>query len=155
MIPSHYLIVGAVGLACVAGGVGYIKGRESGLEKFYEYRTAVESQMEAVRVENAERLAAMAETARQDAEGWAAARRDLAARPVRVRVQYNNCSTGGLSPTPVTPGKPDAETPQLRPDTEISLTVSECEDKVANAVVDAAQLVHLQHFLINQHEAGK
>jgi hypothetical protein len=97
----------------------------------------------------------MAETAHHAAEGWESARADLAARPVRVRVQYNNCSTGGLPPTPVTPGKPDAEAPQLRPNTEISLTIQECENRVANAVVDAAQLVHLQHFLINQHEAGK
>ena len=146
MIPTQYMVIGAVGLACLTGGIGYIKGRESGLEKYYEYRTAVESQMESVRAENEQKLAAMEQVARTAESGWNSARTALANRPVRVR---DNCGAGGLSPLPTSAQGLDA-TASLG-----TIDPGQCETYLNAGIEDAAKLMHLQQWITDTHEASK
>jgi hypothetical protein len=116
-------------------------------DELSNYRAAVESEMEAVRLENAERLRAMAETAHHAAEGWESARAALADRP-RIRVQHN-CSQGGLSTNATA-------APGLNATTEaLTLSSDQCAAYLEDGISDAAQLAHLQQFLLDQHEASK
>jgi hypothetical protein len=146
MIPTQYMVIGAVGLACLTGGIGYIKGRESGLEKYHEYRAAVESEMESVRVENEQKLAAMEQVARTAESGWNSARTALANRPVRVR---DNCGAGGLSALPTSAQGLDA-TASLG-----AIDSGQCETYLNAGIEDAAKLMHLQQWITDTHEASK
>ena len=147
MIPTQYMVIGAVGLACLTCGIGYIKGRESGLEKYYEYRTAVESQMESVRVENEQKLAAMEQVARTAESGWNSARTALANRPVRVR---DTCSGAGILPTVPTAASGIDATASIG-----TIDSGQCETYLNAGIEDAAKLMHLQQWITDTHEASK
>ena len=143
---SPYTYMAGVAILLISHGYVYFKGRESGLEKYYEYRTAVESQMESVRVENAQKLAAMEQVARTAESGWESARTALANRPVRVR---DNCGAGGLSALPTSAQGLDA-TASLG-----TIDSGQCETYLNAGIEDAAKLMHLQQWITDTHEASK
>jgi hypothetical protein len=116
------------------------------LEKYHEYRAAVEQEMESVRVENEQKLSAMEQVARTAESGWMSARTALANRPVRVR---DNCGSGGLSPNITASSGLNATTETL------TISSDQCAAYLQDGISDAAQLVHLQRFILDQHEASK
>ena len=143
---TTYLLGFAILLA--SHGYVYFTGREHGLEKYYAFKADVESAQEQIRIDNEAKLKAMANVAGHAAEGWNAALRELDRIGRVVRVQPRRCE--GILPTdPTAPPGIDA-TAETR-----TISAEQCEAYLTDGIHDAAQLLHLQKFLIDQHEASK
>ena len=136
-----------IAAVCAVSAVMFLNLYRSTNNEFAKFRTDVESQMEIVRIENEQRLAAMADVAHHATESWESARAALDARP-RIRVS-NNCSAGGLSANATAAPGLDAATQAGTIDSR------QCETYLNAGVEDAAQLMHLQQFLLDKHEASK
>ena len=150
MIPTQYMIIGAVGLACLAGGIGYIKGKESGLERYYDYKSSVEATMEVIRLENEQRVQAMADVAHDATERWEAARIALARNPV-VRVRPHSCpgEMPSLSATPTV-----AEGLQASSG-ESWITATQCEQIANDSTLDREWIETVKQLTDDWHEASK
>jgi hypothetical protein len=150
---SPYTYMAGVAILLASHGYVYFKGRESGLEKYHEYRTAVESEMESVRAENAQKLAAMEQVARTAESGWESARTALANRPVRVR---DNCGAGGLSALPQATGVVEGlQASQSGLGSIRTITVEECETRINGSLTDAVWIETVKKLTDDLHEASK
>jgi hypothetical protein len=136
-----------IAAVCAVTAVLFFQLYNGVTNEYAKFRTDVESQMEIVRIENEQRLAAMADVAHHATEGWESARAALAARP-RIRVS-NNCSAGGLSANATAaPGlDATAEAGTIDP--------AQCEAYLNAGIEDAAKLMHLQQWITDTHEASK
>jgi hypothetical protein len=135
-----------IAAVCAVSAVMFLNLYRSTTHEFAKFRTDVEAQMESVRVENEQKLAAMEQVARTAESGWMSARTALANRPVRVR---DNCGTGGLSPLPTSAQGLDA-TASLG-----TIDSGQCETYLNAGIEDAAKLMHLQQWITDTHEASK
>jgi hypothetical protein len=146
---SPYTYMAGVAILLISHGYVYFKGRESGLERYHEYRTDVESQMESVRAENEQKLAAMEQVARTAESGWMSARTALANRPVRVR---DNCGAGempGLSATSTVTSGLQASSG------ESWITTTQCEQIANDSTLDREWIEIVKKLTNDLHEASK
>jgi hypothetical protein len=150
ILPNPYFLLAAGITLAVSFGAGYWRGWSSGMEKYYAFKSDVETQQEAVRMENDRKLAAMAVVQRRTEDGWRTAIDELQRN--RIRVQPVRCP--GVMPTiPAAVERPDAAPVESGLGSTISVT--ECEGRVNNAANDAAHVIWLQHWIKQQHEASK
>jgi len=152
---SPYTYMAGVAILLASHGFVYFKGREHGLEQYYQFRANVESQMEALRSENAERVAAMADTAKHAADGWEAARAELARRPTVIRVQPSSCpgEMPGLSAASTSVAGLQASESGLG--AARTITVEECEARVNGSISDAIWIETVKQLTSDWHEASK
>lgn len=146
ILPNPYMIMGAAAVVVVAFGLGYWKGWSSGMENYYEFKSQVEAANEQIRIDTEKKLDELAELQRVTEANWRIALDTLRNRPIRVR---NNCGTGEMPSIPTPTGRPDEAPAQL------VISTGECETVANNAVFDAAQVLHLQAFIKQQHEVTK
>lgn len=88
------------------------------------------------------------------ANGWAAAVDYWRKHPVVRVLPAADCHLPQAGTVPATPAEPDARPPEYGLD-PIVLTAEQCEARINNAILDAAQVKHLQSWIIQQHEASK
>jgi hypothetical protein len=122
--------------------VTYFTGRSHGLEKYYEFRTHVESKQKQAAAES-ERINA------EVAAGWAAGLAWHRNNPRLVRVRDScsvpvSASAGGLDERTATQG--------LSAKADVIFTARECEARLNDGIVDAAQLMALQDWVRKQSE---
>lgn len=159
-IPSIYGLLAIGALIVAAAGFGYVKGVQHESDRHADFRAAVETAQ--AHAEAAARL--RAERERQvhadTAAGWSAAVlwHRAHSRIVRVQQPASGCD-GEVSGVPAAPSESAARPtePRLDPEQHAALTVSvaECEQRLNNAVMDAAQVMHLANWIKQQHEASK
>ena len=154
ILPSPLMLVGGVALAFGITTLMFWRLYSGTLSEYQTFRAGVEQAQEQIEIDNRRKLDRMAEAHERSKQGWESALAVLAAKrsAAHIRVQPDS-DKGRVSSIPAAPGKSNAATPELRPDPSIS--VAECEVRVNNAVQDAAQVVHLQAFIIKQREASK
>ena len=102
------------------------------------------------------RLRAESERAiRESSEGWAAAVAYWRDHPRVIRVRNDDNSSTCLPPVPVASSESDGTPIERGSSTAANapseIDVSECEARLNNAVMDAAQVLHLQAFVLQQH----
>lgn len=149
MIASQYLIIAAVGIACVSGGVGYVKGKSDESDRHAQFRAEVAATNAKLQAENAARLRA-AEQATSDI----AAQSDLAiaglargynSRLERLRVaSASNCAT--LSLVASTTAQPDG--PAKEPASGADPFTTACFETERDAANDAMRFRWLQHWVM-------
>ena len=150
VLPSPLLIVTLIAIALGAMAAIFWSLYQGALDDYREFKISVEVQQENIRIANEHKLAlSEARTAEADA-GWKAALALLGKRgPIRVRPDI---CPGTVPTVPVAAARVDEAAPELRSDPVVSITVEQCEARVNAAVVDAAQVTWLQHWIKQQHE---
>lgn len=118
-------------------------------DDFMEYKANVLAEQKQLEADAAEARLLSERVIADVSESWSRAL-DYSRRNRVVRVQ-SNCDPYSLRPVPSTGLKADATAIEYRPSTV--LDASECEDRLNKAVVDAAQVIHLQAFIKGQHDA--
>jgi hypothetical protein len=148
-MPLSYTLIAALIIAVAA----YFTGREHGLSDYYTYKSSVEAAQAALKAD--------AENARQESarvtadvsQSWSAALEYQRTHPaVRVR---DNCSAGGLRPSAATGLKLDATTKESGLGSSVDVAVEQCEQRLNDAALDAAMVMHLQHWIRQQHEVKR
>ena len=119
MIASQYLIVAAVGIACVSGGVGYVKGKSDESDRHAQFRAEVAATNAKLQAENAAQLRAAEQATSDIATQYEVAAAGLAgnynSRLERLRRESaSHCAT--LSLVAGAAAQPDAATADTRPD---------------------------------------
>lgn len=149
-------VIGLAALTLIASfGLGYIQGKEHGLVQYYELRANVETQTAKLQADadqaraDSERITADVSTAWSNALDY---HRDNP-RIVRVQSPASRCEAG-LRPDTPTAFKPDAAAAQSGLDPAINVAAEECEARLNNAVLDAAMVLHLQHWINEMHEVS-
>jgi len=140
----HLYAVGAVAVTAVAWVHGYGTGRSLEGQEFAEYRAKVESAQQVLQAENERIRRKNDEISKDAAAGFEAATHAHSGGAGRIRVQQ--CPGGGAkvpAPAATTGGAGEAAT-ERRPDTAID--AARCEEIANRAVMDAAQVIHLQEF---------
>lgn len=151
-LPNPYFLLAAGIAIAVSFGAGYWRGWSSGMEKYYEFEGRVKAENEQIRIDNERKLAAMGLVQRRTEDGWRTALAELQRN--RIRVQPIRCQ-GAVPGVPAPAGRPDEAAAELRPDPAISITVDQCEARVNAAANDAAQVVWIQQWIKDRHEASK
>ena len=151
ILPSPFLAMSGVALAFGISTIMFWRLYAATNNEYQAFRANVEQAQKQIEDDNRRTMARLAEEFKKTEQGWKRTI-DLVNRSPRIRVQ--SCSNqGGMSPvSTATRLSPSAPT-QLRFDPGIS--VAECEKRVNNAVQDAAQVVHLQSWILNTREASK
>jgi hypothetical protein len=147
MIPVLYKAGVAAVIAFVIAFTAYYKGYNNANDKFIAYRTQVETIAAQNEAEHERKLKETDKIIADTASGWAAAVDSLRHRPA-IRVQ-SNCNTGTGITMPTSPGGVNEAS------IERLLSSAECETVANNAIQDAAHVLHLQSFIIKQHEATR
>lgn len=124
----------------------YNKGYNNGYQHYIEFRANVEAEQEQIRIDTERKLKQLADLQKRTEDNWRIALDSLRNRPIRV--QPGRCS-GTLPAVSAATGAADAATAQL------IISTGECEAIANNAVIDAAQVIHLQHWINMQREASK
>ncbi len=140
----HLYAVGAVAVTAVAWMHGYGTGRNLEGQEFAEYRAKVESAQQVIEAENNRLRRAYDQISKDAAAGYEAAIAAHSRGSGRIRVQQ--CPGGGAkvpAPAATTGGAGEAAT-EHRPDTVVD--AARCEEIANRAVMDAAQVLHLQKF---------
>jgi hypothetical protein len=89
------------------------------------------------------------------ADGWSAAVAWHRGNPRLVRVRESApCSSGEVPGTAATADEPDAPATEQGYGTTI-IDAAECEARVNNAILDAAQVMHLQRYVTDVQKAMK
>jgi hypothetical protein len=149
-----YTYIAGIIILLASHGYVYFKGKEHGLERYYDLKSSVEAAQKRAEEEAQRQKSEQDRIARETTDGWAAAVAWYRDHPRIVRVlQSSGCvsQTGAVSAS--TEGT-DATAAQQRPST-IELTAEQCEFRVNNAILDAAQVIHLQNWIKQQYEASK
>jgi hypothetical protein len=144
------MVLFAVVTALAMSNAVFVYLYRSTVNEYSHFKSAVEAESEALRLENERKLQALVDANRQVADDYAKARAALAARKPVVRVQRETCSDTGILPTvPVAVEGLDATT-------EVgTVSTEQCEAIANDGIQDAQQLIWLQHWITQQHEAGR
>lgn len=152
IIPSPSMLMGGAILALSITTFLFWNLYRSTANDFANYRAQVETINEQIRVDTERKLAELADLQQRTEQNWRIALDALKSRPIRVR---NNCGSGALPTVPNAAGEIAGPPIELRPDSTGSITVEQCEQVANNAANDAAQVIHLQSWILQQHEATK
>ena len=151
---NPYFLITAVTAACLFAGLGYVYGWQTGMEKYYGYKSKVDAAEEAGRRDAEERQVAMDRVVADVSGAWADALSHARGNPV-VRVLHTGCGLRQTGTLPATGLKPPATADEQGLGREILVTIDQCEQRLAYAAQDAAQVLALQDFIKRVHEASK
>lgn len=154
LIPDWAFVVLAIVIALGgAGALGYVKGRESGLKKYYELQTQVAAQVAADKA-NADATRLESERILKDTvAGWSAATGVLRGRLPVVRVLPGPDCNPQASHAGSAAGT-DQATPVATPDAT-GITPAECQAYLGEALEDAFDYAWFQSWYFKQREALK
>jgi hypothetical protein len=149
LVPLPYKI-GLIAIAAVAiAAFSYSKGYDHANDKYLVFAADVRAQQELLRAEHARKLQAVTAVHRQVEHEYAQARAALAAGPRVVRVR-DTCSGSGILP-----GVSDAAKGLDATAEAGAIDPAQCETYLNAGIADATQLIWLQRFIIDAHEASK
>lgn len=150
ILPSPFLISLAAAGFLLLTTILFYNLWQGSKDELNNFKSSVETQTKLLRAE-AERAKAQSEKLSAEANAnWLAAR-DVKPRVIRVRP--DNCSTGAVRTIPATTAKPDAA--PIEQESSSTVNVARCEEIANSAIVDAAQLIHLQQWIKDQHEVKR
>ena len=147
LIPLPYKIGAALVIAAVIALTAYFKGYNNANSKYLTFRAEVEAATKQNEIEHERKLKETEKVIADTASGWAAAVDSLRSRPA-IRVQSRCNSGSGITMPTSSSGTDETSIERL-------LSSAECQTVANNAVQDAAHVLHLQSFIIKQHEATK
>lgn len=148
----HLYAVGAVAVTAVAWMHGYGTGRNLEGQEFAEYRAKVESAQQVIEAENNRLRRAYDQISKDAAAGYEAAIAAHSRGSGRIRVQQ--CPGGGAKvPAPATVTGEPGSTP-TESGHSATINVARCEEIANRAVMDAAQVLHLQAWYESMRAAS-
>lgn len=153
MIQSWQIYaVGAVAVVGIAWMHGYGTGRSLEAQEFSEYKTKVESAQQVLQAENERIRRQYDDVSKNAATGFEAAKSAHAAGAGRIRVQQ--CASGRPEvPAPATVTGEPGSTP-TESGHSATINVARCEEIANRAVMDAAQVLHLQAWYESMRAAS-
>lgn len=119
-------------------------------DDFSNFKSSVETQTKLLRAE-ADRAKAESEKLSVEADAAWRIARDNKSRTIRVRP--DNCGAGAMRTVSTPAAKPDAA--PIEQESSSTVDVARCEEIANSAIVDAAQLIHLQQWIKDQHEVNR
>ena len=129
-MPNPYFLLAAGIAIAVSFGLGYWRGWTSGVEKYYEFRTKVETEMGVLQAENERKQREAKAVADRAVIDLAAALDELGRRPRIVRVQPVRCP-GAVPAVPETPeGIPGLPAGEQGSGAVRTITAEECEARI-------------------------
>lgn len=145
MIPLQYKAIIGVTVLVMVAGVAFIKGRESGLEKYHAYKTEVETANAIIAEQNAERLRVAEANTAHVAEIYHSHGAGIA-RDYRSRLRQARRDCAGVPADPVAAAEPDAAAKE--PATGAASYEAICEQTERDAASDALQMIWLQDWVM-------
>lgn len=142
-------IMAAIIVALSISNVVFIKLYGAANEQYANHRAAVVAAQKQAEADREHQRAEQERLMAVYGDAWAAAR-----RPV-VRVLPARGCVPQAGPVSATAGQPDAPTAEQRLDSAIVVAADECQVRLENAVMDAAQVRWLEQWIKDQHEASK
>lgn len=149
LVPTGYLILAVVALLSVTHGVAYVKG----LERYYELKSKVDAAQKEAEADAERQRLATEQINRETAAGWAAAVDWHRRNPRLVRVLPGAGCLSQAGALPAAGQEPDAPTAQ--PGLGAVIDATACEERLNRAVLDAAQVMWLQDWIQQQHQASQ
>ena len=149
VLPSPTMLMAAVIIGLSISNLLFFNLYRSTANEYAQFQADVSAAQEAIRLDNERKLQALAETNRQVADDYAKARAALVAGPRVVRVR-DTCSGSGILP-----GVSDAA---IKPDATAeagTIDPAQCETYLNAGIADATQLIWLQQWVTQTHEASK
>lgn len=151
---NPYFVLTALCVLATATGAGYVYGYLNEHERYLAYKSSHEAAEEQGK-QDAERREREFDTVVADVSGaWNAALAHAGSRPV-VRVLRSDARLCPPGTVPVTGLKPPAASNEQGLGGEIFVAVEQCEQRLAYAAQDAAQVILLTEFIKRTHEASK
>lgn len=154
VLPSPMMLLGGVALAFSLSTLMFYRLYQGAVDDFAHFQAAVEAEQNALKAENDARHAAMVAAAANLARGWDDALRNSRSKPSSVRVQ-SDCGAREMQALPAPPRKPDGSPAELRLNAERTITTSECETRLNKSFEASAQVLWLQQWAKDQHNASK
>jgi hypothetical protein len=118
-------------------------------DEYSNFKSAVAKESELLRLDNERKLAEINAVTRQVESDYAKARAAMAAGPRVVRVR-DTCSGTGILPANGTAATGIDATPSTG-----TIDPAQCETYLNAGIADATQLMWLQKFILDAHEASK
>ena len=155
-LPTQMLLIGGLALLLTVGFGAYFKGKEHGLREYYDYKAKITAQFEELEKEHEQRKLVSERITADVSHAWATSLDWYKRNPRTVRVHADSCPTG-LRPLPAPTFGPVERPiePGLGASADVAISVEECEARVNNAVLDAAQVLHLVDWIKQQAEVGR
>lgn len=157
-VPPPYLYAGLAVVLLATHGIAYHKGWQSGMETYYAFKSEVDAANARIAAENERARQEQERIADETRKGWLAAVEYWKRHGGRtVRVQPQPCVPGvpGVQAVPATGPDTDAPPAEQGLGSPVDVAVEQCEARLNNAVLDAAQVIHLQHWIKLQYEASR
>jgi hypothetical protein len=151
MIPIWIYPIAA--LAAYAGFVSYLY--KDAVNECAKFRANVEQAQEQSRLDSERREIEYRDISQQSSDAWAAALAYSRSHPVVRVLPRPDCNKGTSTSVSVTGLKPTQETAQFGLGREVVIAVEECQQRLENAAVDAAQVITLIEWIRKTHEASK
>ena len=146
VLPSPTLIMAGVIIGLSISNLLFFNLYRGVADEYSAFKSTVETQSEALRLDNERKLQELAEVNRQVEKQYLDGRRRLADLGRTVRVQANRCE--GTMPTLSIPAQGTAGAGLKQPPrADIQLTVEQCEQVANDAVIDAMTLNALQQWV--------
>ena len=149
VLPSPTMLMAAVIIALSISNVVFVTLYRSIVNEYSNFKSTVEKESELLRLDNERKLAEINAVTRQVESDYAKARAALAAGPRVVRVR-SACSGTGILPTLTSPAQGLDATAETR-----TIDPAQCETYLNAGIADATQLIWLQKFILDAHEASK
>lgn len=143
ILPSPTMIMAGVIVALSLSNVILFKLYRSAADEYATFKADVHAAQVAIERDNQQKRAEAEANLLAVSESWSNAL-DHARRNSPVRVLPSRCDSGTSPQAPGTGLKPDAATAEPRLSATRDVAVEECEVRLNNAVIDAAQVLHLQ-----------
>jgi len=149
VLPSPTMLMAAVIIGLSISNLLFFNLYRSTEHEYSDFKTRVASESELLRSENERKLQEVTAVHRQVEHDYAKARAALATGPRVVRVR-ESCSGTGILPTLTSPAQ------GLDATTEVgTVSAEQCEAIANDGIADATQLMWLQQWVTQTHEASK
>lgn len=149
MILNQYLIVAAVGIACTAGGLGYVKGKSDESDRHAQFRAEVATTNAKLQTKNDAKLRAAeqatSDIATQSDLALAGLARGYSSRLERLRRESaSHCATRAL----VAAATAEPDGPAEEPASGADAFTTACFETERDAANDAMRFRWLQHWVM-------
>lgn len=155
MIDVHttYKIALVAILLAISAAAGYMKGYDHANEKYLAFKADVQAQYAILEADAAKARLESEQVTADVSRSWASALDWYRKHPRIVRVRTPaSCGATDLRPVPTSTGLTPPTGAESALGTTVDTAVEQCEDLLNRAVMDAAQLTHLQEWVRKQSE---
>jgi hypothetical protein len=153
MIPTPWLLIPALSLLAYAGVMTFLY--KEVVDDYANFRAELVSIQKQAESDAAARQLRSEKVTADVSLAWAAALAYSRRHPVVRVLPRPDCDSGKGTSVSVTGLKPTQETSQFGLGREVVIAVEECQQRLENAAVDAAQVITLIDWIRKTHEASK